>query len=57
MTKEEEVKLSKSELASPVVLVLKADTSLRLSIDYRRLNEVTKRDSYPLLRIEECLDF
>ena len=47
---------SDSPWASPVVLVRKKDGSLRYCIDYRRLNSVTIKDSYPLPRIDESLD-
>lgn len=47
---------SSSSYASPVVLVRKADKSLRLCVDYRRLNSKTKRDAFPLPRIDESLD-
>ncbi|KAK3560440.1 hypothetical protein QTP86_008445 [Hemibagrus guttatus] len=47
---------SLSPYASPIVLVRKADGSLRLCVDYRRLNSKTKRDAFPLPRIDESLD-
>ena len=47
---------SKSEWASPVVLVPKPDGSVRFCIDYRKLNELTVKDSYPLPRMDHCLD-
>ena len=47
---------SESPWAAPVVLVRKKDGTLRYCIDYRRLNSVTKKDSYPLPNIQDCLD-
>ena len=47
---------SESPWAAPVVLVRKKDGTLRYCIDYRRLNTVTKKDSYPLPNIQDCLD-
>lgn len=49
------IHLSYSPWASPVVLVKKKNGKLRLCVDYRKLNKKTKRDSYPLLRINELL--
>ena len=45
-----------SEWTSPPVLVRKKDGRVRWCIDYRKLNNATKKDTYPLPLIEECLD-
>lgn len=47
---------SNSPWASPIVLVNKSDGSTRFCVDYRLLNEVTRKDAYPLPRIDECFD-
>ncbi|GFU60160.1 retrovirus-related Pol polyprotein from transposon 412 [Trichonephila clavipes] len=47
---------SSSPWASPIILVRKKDGSTRFCVDYRKLNDVTKKDSYPLPRIDDTLD-
>lgn len=52
------IKASHSEWASPIVIVPKAGEpgKWRLVIDYRRLNAVTRKDAYPIPRIDQCLE-
>lgn len=50
------IRESCSPYASPIVLVRKKDGGLRLCVDYRQLNAKTRKDVFPLPRIEESLD-
>jgi len=50
------IEKSTSEYASAVVLARKKDGSWRFCVDYRKLNEITRKDPYPLPRIDEILD-
>lgn len=45
-----------SSWSSPCLLVPKADGTLRFCTDYRKVNAVTKPDSFPLPRMEDCID-
>lgn len=42
------IELSNSLWAAPFVLVRKKNGSCRFRMDYRGLNAITKKDSYPL---------
>lgn len=50
------IEKSNSPWASQTVMVQKKDGSWRMCIDYRKLNEKTVKDAYPLTRIDENLD-
>ncbi|CAF4747599.1 unnamed protein product, partial [Rotaria sp. Silwood2] len=41
---------------SPVVLVRKKDGTTRFCVDYRKLNDITVKDSFPLPRIDDIFD-
>lgn len=57
MLREGIIEPSNSAWASPIILVTKADKkSYRFCIDYRRLNQVSQKDAYPLPRITTILD-
>ena len=49
------VEESTSPWSSPVVIVKKKDGTHRFCVDYRELNNVTHKDSYPLPHIEDTL--
>ena len=50
------IQASTSPYASPIVIVRKKDLSIRMCVDYRRLNTKTRKDAFPLPRVEESFD-
>ena len=54
--KQKIIEPSVSGWTSNVVLVRKMDDTLKFCVDYRRLNDVSQKDAYPLPRIDACLD-
>ena len=50
------IRPSTSPWSSPIVMVRKKDGAWRFCIDFRKLNDVTHKDAYPLPRIDETLE-
>ena len=50
------IETSDSPWSSPIVFVKKKDWTIRFCIDFRKLNDVTIKDSYPIPRIDTTLD-
>lgn len=49
------IRRSRSPWSFPVVIVNKKDNSKRFCVDFRQLNKITKKNSYPLPVIDEIL--
>ena len=56
MLSKEVIQPSGSPWASPIVLVSKKDGSIRFCVDYRKVNGITRKDAYPLPRVDDTLD-
>jgi hypothetical protein len=50
------IRPSNSLFGAPVLFIKKKDGSLRLCVDFRRLNAITRKDKYPLPLTSELLD-
>lgn len=50
------IRESSSPYASPIIMVQKKTGDKRLCVDYRALNRKTKKDHYPMPRVEDQLD-
>ena len=48
---------SQNSWASPCVLVLKPDGSIRYCTNYRKVNVLSKTDSFPIPRMKDCIDW
>ena len=56
MLKNDIMEPSNNDWSSPCILVPKTDGTYRLCTDFRKVNSVTKTDSYPIPRIDDCID-
>jgi len=50
------IRPSKSPFGAPILFVKKKDGTMRMCIDYRALNRITVKNSYPLPRVDELFD-
>ena len=48
---------SKAPFAAPILFARKANGGLRFCVDSRKLNAVTRKDSYPIPLLDETLAF
>ena len=49
------IEASNALCSSQIMLAAKPGEGIRFCVNYRRLNELTKKDAYPVLLIEETL--
>ena len=50
------IQSSKSPFGAPILFVKKKDGTMRMCVDYRALNDITVKNSYPLPRVDELFD-
>ena len=56
LLEKEFIRPSKSPWGAPIIFMTKKDNTLRMCVDYRALNKLTVKNSYPLPRIDEMFD-
>ena len=56
MLRDDIIEPSSSPWASPIVFVWKKDGSVRMCIDCRKLNAISRKDAFPLPSIDDTLD-
>jgi hypothetical protein len=56
LTKSGFIQPSKSPFGAPILFVKKKDGTTRMCVDYRALNDITIKNSYPLPRVDELFD-
>ena len=50
------IESSQSEWSSPCILVPKPDGTNRMCTDYRKVNNLNKTDTYPIPKMDDCID-
>ena len=55
MLQKDVIQPSSSPWSSGIEMVQKKDETKRFCIDYRKLNDVNKKDAYPLSRLDDFL--
>ena len=56
MVKQGIIEPSTSDWSAPMLIVIQKDGRIRICVDYRCLNSVSKADAYPIPRIEDLID-
>ena len=56
MLKERIIEAANREWASPIMIIRKKDDTIRLCVDYHKLNVMTQIDAYPMPWIDDILD-
>ena len=57
MLKNKQIRASRSQYSAPILLIKKRDGTYRFVVDYRKLNNITIPDKYPLPRLEQALQY
>ena len=55
MLKHKQIRPSFSQYSAPILLIKKRDGSYRFIVDYRKLNNITIPDNYPLPNLEQAI--
>ena len=55
MLKNKQIRPSKSQYSAPILLIKKSDGTYRFIVDYRKLNNITVQDKFPLPNLEQAI--